>query len=206
MPRRLSLPILLAALVLLPHCSLPIGGGHSDVDNFQLVGSESRIWFVGIKNNAVAVPGVFLELAGMIDVTGHRGWIEVRIAALSTGDAERDQNIATHLFAAEDHPVARFAIKDTRGADALPPPGGSVEIEVTGLLTLSGVETPLSVPARLTRQTLGRVRVQTLSPVVLTKEQLQLEKAFQVLQAVCGHDALSGAVPIQFDLVFEADR
>ena len=58
-------------------------------------------------------------------------------------------------------------------------------------------------PARLTRQTLGRIRVQTLSPVVLTKDQLQLGKAFEVLQAVCGHKALSGAVPIQFDLVFQ---
>ncbi len=205
MPRRLSLPILLAALVLLPHCSLPVGGGHSDVDNFQLVGSESRIWFVGIKNNAVAVPGVFVDLAGMIDVTGHRGWIEVRVASLATGDAKRDESIATHLFGAKDYPVVRFAIKDTRVADALPPPGGSVELEVSGLLTVRGIETPLSVPARLIRQTLGRIRIQTLSPVVLTKEQLKLEKAFQVLQAVCGHEALSGAVPIQFDLVFEAD-
>ena len=206
MPRRLSLPILLAALFLLPHCSLPVSGGHSDVDNFQLVGSESRIWFVGIKNNAVAVPGVFADLAGMIDVTGHRGWIEVKVASLATGDPKRDESIVTHLFGAKDHPVARFAIKDTRGADALPPPGGSVELEVTGLLTVRGVESPLSVPARLTRQTLGRIRVQTLSPVVLTKEQLKLEKAFQALQAVCGHEALSGAVPILFDLVFEADR
>ena len=206
MPRRLSLPILLTALVLLPHCSLPIRGEHSEVDNFQLVGSKSRIWFVGIKNNAVAVPGVFAELAGMIDVTGHRGWIEVQIASLATGDAQRDQTIATHLFGAKDHPVARFAIKDTSGADALPPPGSSVELDVTGLLTLRGIETALSVPARLTRETLERIRVQTLSPVVLTKEQLQLEKAFQVLQAVCGHKALSGAVPIQFDLVFEADH
>lgn len=205
MRRRRALWIVLVGLLLGPQCSIPLGGGYSAPERFMLDPAGSHLWFVGIKNNAVAVPGSFAELAGALDVTGHRGWIQVQLASLATGDAKRDESIATHLFNAADYPVARFAIKDATGASELPPPGGSVELKVTGLLTLRGIETPLEVPVRLTRSDLQRIRVTTTAPFVLTKQQLQLEQAFKVLQAVCGHEALSGAVPIQFDLAFNAD-
>ncbi len=196
--------VLLALLVVAPACT-PMGSSLDPPEKLLLTGHESKIWFIGIKNGAIPVPGWLGGLTGVIDVTGHRGWVEIEIATLDTGDAERDGNILKHLFAAADHPRARFAIKDATGALELPAIGGSVDLQVSGLLTLRGAETPLLVPARLTREGVSRVRVQTREPVVLTAEQLGLQPAFQILQAVCGHKALSTAVPIQFDLVFEGE-
>ncbi len=202
MTARCRLLVGLAALIAFSACSSGARRGGQDPETLTLVGSESTIWFVGFKNNAVAVPGSFAALDGALDVVGHRGWIEVGIASIATGNAQRDQSIATHLFGGAEFPKARFAIKDALGATELPAIGESVELEVSGILTLRGVETVLTIPAGLTRESAGRIRVQTLAPVVLTAEQLQLGQAFQVLQTVCGHEALSRAVPVSFDLVF----
>ncbi len=202
MTARSRLLVGLAALIACSACSSGTRQGGQDPETMTLLGSESTIWFVGIKNNAVAVPGSFAALEGALDVVGHRGWIEVGIASIATGNAERDQSIAMHLFGSAEYPKARFAIKDALGATELPAVGESVELEVSGILTLRGVDTVLTLPARFTRESVGRIRVQTLAPVVLTAEQLQLGQAFQVLQAVCGHEALSRAVPLSFDLVF----
>ncbi len=206
MKRRIRPLAIILAVSVVAACSVPLGTPNPDPEKLLLVGSESRIYFIGIKNNAVAVPGSFAALSGALDVVGHRGWVEVGVASLATGDAERDQNLIQHLFAGSEHPIVRFAIKDASGATELPPPGGSVELQVTGLLTLRGIETPLELAVRLTREGEERVRVQTLTPLVLTQKQLKLETAFAVLKAVCGHEALSGAVPVQLDLLFAAER
>jgi polyisoprenoid-binding protein YceI len=187
-------------------CWAPIGMRGEDPETLLLVASESRIHFIGIKNNAVAVPGSFAGLTGALDVVGHRGWVEIEIASLATGDEKRDQTMVKHLFGGAEYPLARFAIKDASGATELPVPGSSVELQVTGLLSLRGIETPLELDVRLTREGADRVRVQTLGPLVLTQSQLQLEGFFELLKAVCGHEALSGAVPVQLDLVFAAER
>ena len=98
----------------------------------------------------------------------------------------------------------RFEIQGEAGAVRLPAVGESVELEVQGTLELRGEKTALSLRTRLTREKGNRIRVTTLGPFILTKEQLKLDKAFAVLQAVCGHASLSGAVPVQVELVFEA--
>lgn len=196
--------VLLAAGAGCRAAQLEVAALREGPNDFQLVAAESSIWFIGIKNNAVAVPGKFAGLSGKIDVIQEAGFVEVTIGTLATGDVERDQKMVEHLFGGADYPLARFDIEGKRGSNQLPEVGTSVDLEVAGVLSLRGIETALTVSARLTREADNRVRVRSLGPLVLTKEQLQLEQAFAVLQAVCGHQALSGAVPIEVDLVFEA--
>ena len=81
--------------------------------------------------------------------------------------------------------------------------GESIQVEAEGRLQIRGKSVKLVVPLRLIREGEARLRVITASPLVLTVDQLGLEQAFAVLQAVCGHEALSGVVPVQLDLVFE---
>jgi hypothetical protein len=199
--------VVLVALVAGAGCraaQLEVAALREGPNDFQLVAAESVIYFVGIKNNAVAVPGSFSTLSGRLDVVQEAGFVEVGIGTLSTGDPERDQNIVDHVFGGSEYPLARFDIEGESGSRQLPPVGGSVDLEVSGVLSLRGVETALSVKTRLTRVAENRLRVRNLGPFVLTKSQLGLEQAFDVLQAVCGHQALSGAVPIELDLVFES--
>lgn len=199
-------PLFLAALLAAgPACDVAVDvAAPADPATLKLVAADSTIWFVGIKNNAVPVPGSFTGLRGEIDVAGRTGFVEVSVASLETGDEERDSNIRIHLFGESEHPMARFDIRGADGAPELPAIGSSVELDITGVLTLRGLETPLAVPARLTGLGPGRVRVRTRAPLVLTKDALQLGAPFNVLQAVCGHEALAGAVPVELDLVFDS--
>ena len=46
------------------------------------------------------------------------------------------------------------------------------------------------------------LHVRNTSPVVLSAHDLGMDAQLAALKAVCGHESLSGAVPIDFDLAF----
>lgn len=167
-----------------------------------LVPAESAIWFVGIKNNAVAVPGSFSGMEGGFDVDKSEAWVEVRVATLNTGDAARDDNLRLHFFDSVNFPAARFAVTGIPRADALPPVGGDLTTTLAGKLTLHGKEVPLELPVRVTHLAPNRIRVRNVKPLVLSVKDLGLEQALAVLKAVCGHESVSGAVPVEIDVVF----
>ncbi len=167
-----------------------------------LVPAESSLWFVGIKNNSVAVPGSFSGMEGGFDTAKGEGWVEVRVGTVSTGDPARDENIRAHFFDSLNFPAARFAMTGIPSTAQLPSVGASLEAKLAGRLMIKGKEYPLEVPVRVTRSAVDRVRVRNTRPVVLSAKDLGLEQSLAVLKAVCGHEALSGAVPIEIDVVF----
>jgi polyisoprenoid-binding protein YceI len=199
---RVTLAIAAAALL---SCRGSLFGGAADAPVrgvWLLVPAESSIWFVGIKNNAVAVPGSFSGLEGGFDTAKREGWVEVRVATLATGDAPRDENLRVHFFDSVGFPVARFTMTGTPSAAELPAVGASLSTTLSGTLLLHGAEHPLAVPVRVTREAEGRIRVRNSKPVVLSMKDLGMEQPLAVLKAVCGHEALSAAVPIDIDVVF----
>ena len=179
-----------------PGASPPVGGV------WLLLPAESAIWFVGIKNNAVAVPGSFTGLEGGFDIAKSEAWLEVRVGALDTGNPERDENLRVHFFDSMNFPVARFSMMGIPSAAALPAVGAELATTLGGKLTIHGAEFPLTVPVRVTRASANRIRVRNTKPVVLSLKDLGLEPALAVLKAVCGHEAVSAAVPIEIDVVF----
>ena len=167
-----------------------------------LMPAESSLYFVGIKNNSVAVPGSFSGMEGGFDVSKSEAWLEVRVGTVNTGNPERDDNLRTHFFDSLNFPAARFAMSGGPNAAALPAFGASVDMLLVGKLSIKGKEYPLEVPVRVTRAAENRIRVRNTKPVVLSAKDLGLEQALAVLKAVCGHEAVSGAVPIEIDVVF----
>ncbi len=195
--------ILISVQLALSGCS-SWSGESTASGELTLQSGESVISFVGIKNNAVAVPGSFASLRGGLSIDSRRAWVEVALDLLSTGDKERDQNISVHYFNVREFPLARFSVDSVSGPESLPPVGGSVELVANGVLEIHGSRIELAVPVRLTREGERRVRVRNTRALVLTSEQLGLAQQHAILKAVCGHEALSAAVPIDFDLVFAA--
>ena len=199
------LAAVLAALALLS-CQGGLGGlGASPPVSgvWLLVPAESSLWFVGIKNNAIGVPGSFAGMEGGFDVQKSEAWLEVRVGSVDTGNPERDENLRVHLFDSLRFPAARFAMTGIPGAAALPAVGASIETKLAGKLLIRGSEFPLEVPVRVTRAAANQIRVRNTKPVVLSLADLGMEQALAVLKAVCGHEAVSGAVPIEIDVVFE---
>ena len=166
--------------------------------------AESRIWFVGIKDDAVAVPGFFRKLRGIIDVRHRTAWLEVPVAAIDTGLEERDRNLRVHLFEGDAFPDARVVVDVVTGGEVEPDLGVAIDLDVVVSVELGGHTEKISASLRAHREGRARVRVRTREPLVLTAGQLGLHSRFAVLRAVCGHGSLATAVPVELDLVFEA--
>lgn len=166
---------------------------------WRLVPSESAIHFVGIKNNSAGVLGSFTSLDGAVDGAKHSAFVDVKLASTDTGNAPRDENIRTHFFEAAKFPVAHFEIAK------LPEMDGSlqdVRAEVSGVLSLHGASVPLKVPVRASLDSHHRLHVRNTSPIVLSAHDLGMDAQLAALKAVCGHESLSGAIPVDVDLVF----
>ncbi len=187
------------AVALLAACA----GRGGAPDELRLSSGESRIWFVGTKNNAVAVPGYFAVLSGSLSLKERKATVESALGSVDTGDTERDMNIRVHLFNTEEYPRARFEVDELEGADSLPGIGRSVEAVARGTLQVSKARVELRVPVLITREGSSRIRVTPTEPFILTADELGMSRQFTVLKAVCGHASLSSAVPVGVDLVFE---
>lgn len=205
MRRALVASLSIALITSLLACSFSEDRGPTiQAGEFRLVAAKSKIYFIGIKNNAVAVPGAFVGLSGKLSFDGRTGYVEIPINTLDTGLVERDNNIRTHFFEAHQFPLARFSVKSVNANEPTALElGQSRYVELFGTLEIHGKKSEITIPVSVTHEAPSRLRVHSISPFVLTAEQLGMEKQLAVLKAVCGHEALSGAVPISVDLVFE---
>jgi len=186
-------------------CAGTTGGGSKsklEPGVWTLQDDDSDIFFVGIKNNAVGVTGIFANESGTFDSRTGTATVEVKIASLFTNDAQRDTNIRTHFFEESKFPTARFTVANLPQLDYLPTEGETKDYEVAGTLEIHGAKLPLVVPVRVTHENGATLRVRNRKPIVLNAKDLGMESQLAVLKAVCGHESLSGAVPLDVDLVF----
>ena len=184
-------------------CEGPWLGFHREVTGtWRLVPAESAIHFVGIKNDAVGVPGSFSSLEGAFDSTKRTGWVEVKLGSAETGNPARDENIRTTFFEAARFPVARFDVAGLPAPEALPAPGTSTQLELSGTLALHGAALALKIPASISRDAQNHFHLRNAAPVILTTKDLGMDAQLAALKAVCGHESLSGAVPVDVDLAF----
>jgi polyisoprenoid-binding protein YceI len=114
----------------------------------------------------------------------------------------RDDNIKTHFFEQAKYPVARFTVTRLPQLEMLPPEGHTADYELAGTLEMHGTRVPLVVPVRVTHEDGARLRVRNRKPIVLNAKDFGMEAQLALLKAVCGHESLSGAVPIELDVVF----
>ncbi|MFI5314319.1 MAG: YceI family protein [Myxococcota bacterium] len=195
----------LAALALAASFACQSGSfaGHREVSGlWRLVPAESAIQFVGIKNNAVGVPGSFASLEGAFDMATRSGFVEVKLGTAETGNPARDENIRTHFFEAARFPVARFDVSGLPASDALPAPGANARVELAGTLSLHGASVPLKLLVLVGRDGQNHLHVHNAAPLVLSAHDLGMDAQLAALKAVCGHESLSGAIPIDLELAF----
>ncbi len=88
-------PLRGACGILLVWLAFACFGGTGQAEELALDPAASTVFFIGIKNDLVAVPGSFTGLSGAMDAEKGTGWVEVAVSTLATGDEERDGNILT---------------------------------------------------------------------------------------------------------------
>ena len=179
--------------------------GTSDVyaadDDFRLVPAESSVQFLGIKNDSVAIGGHFVGLTGGVNTALGSAWLNVHVSSVQTGDAERDKNIITHFFQADEFPAAHLEISGLPASLEVLDVGSSAEINVKGTLSMHGRTVDLEFPVRMTRETVG-YRVATARALVIDAAAFGMEAQVATLKAVCGHLSLDSVFPVEASLLF----
>ena len=135
-PRRalaLALALIAAAM------PLRAGGDHWPIDR-----AHSRVSFSVTKWGFAEVEGRFHDFSGSISYdrakpeASHIEW-RVRIAAVDTGEAKRDQSLlASEYFDAARFPELTFVSERVQGA-------GDDMLDVEGMLTIRGASKPMTV-------------------------------------------------------------
>lgn len=176
----------------------------------ELVAAESRLRFVAVQDDDLPVSGWLRPLAGALDTEHRTGWIELALATVETGDAERDDNLRDHVFEIEKFPTARVVVTAAETTwepsdDPIPPAiGEPLEWDIRADLELRGGRYPIDAKLRITREAIGRLRVTTRAPVLIATRSTGLSAGFTLLEVIGQIESLSRVVPVEVDLVFQA--
>jgi polyisoprenoid-binding protein YceI len=148
------------------------------------------------------VPGSFTSLEGVYDSAKRSGFVEVKLGGTDTGNPARDENLRAQFFEVAKYPLARFELSGLPAPDTLPDPGGSMRLELAGTLSLHGGSLALVIPAVVSRDLANHLHVRNARTVVISAHDLGMDARLAALKATCGHESLSGAVPVDFDVAF----
>ena len=191
----------LACVALLSTTLLRTSDVRAADDDFRLVPAESSVQFLGFKDNSVAVAGHFVGLTGGVNIAAGTAWLNVHVSSVQTGDAERDKNIITHFFQADEFPAAHLEISGLPESLEVLAVGSSERLEVKGKLSMHGHTVDIEFPVRMTRETVG-YRVATARALVIDAAAFGMEVQVATLKAVCGHLSLDSVFPVEASLLF----
>ena len=145
---------LILGLVLLLPPALPGGLSGQEVERRNLSGEvifDARATLGDFSGHTRAIAGA-IRLGGRLDQT--RGWLEVPVRAMRTGNASRDQEMR-ELLGDGGHPAIRFEITDVAVGM---PDGDSIPVTVRGGFTVHGVTRTHAVSGWAWRRRGGAIR------------------------------------------------
>jgi len=167
---------------------------------WELDNARSGLYFVSVKNAAVAETHRFSSLHGHIGQDGHLQ-LAIDLGSVETMVPVRNERMREMLFDTADFPTA--TVSADIDPDVLAKLGGGVAISATvpATLSLHGVEQTLTVPVTVFEDS-GGMRVMTPYPVLIRAEDFGLAGGVEALRKVAGLNTISTAVPVSFDLLF----
>lgn len=184
---------LLVALCLLPGQALA---------QWELDSERSTVNFISIKNDAVGEVHRFSSLLGFIGADG-KVQVTIDLNSVDTLIEVRDDRMRKLLFETVKFPAARVnaqvdvAVLETAAA------GGTLSAELPFTLSLHGLEQTLTAPVLVIGGGDGRLRVVSARPILLNAGDFGFEAGIAALQEIAGLKAISNAVPVTLQLVFE---
>ncbi len=187
--RRLLLCLLLTLPVL----------AHAD---WQLNDKLSRLTFISTKAHHVGEVHRFQRLSGAVSGAGD-ATLEIDLASVDTGIAIRDDRMREMLFETNLYPLATLstnvALEDLEKLHS----GRSVASAQEITVNLHGQQQVVTTEMLITRLTPHRFLVTSTQPVVIQASQFGLVAGLEKLREIVGLPAISHAVPVSFQLVFD---
>lgn len=166
--------------------SVPPGSVHGGTLAF-----DGRATLGDFRGTTTTMTGRMTGGATLRDV---RGWVELPVAALRTGNGLRDGDLRRALEA-DRHPVVRF---DLDGLSILEETADSVRVMLTGRFTIRGVVRDVGIPATVRCSPEG-VRIRSSVPLNLN------DYGVQRLSRLLGLFRMHPDIMVHVDLMFAPD-
>lgn len=171
--------------------------------NWTLDTDASRIAFASIKAGELIETHFFPGLTGDISESGD-ALISIPLDQVETKIDQRNERMREMFFNTAQFPTATLTAKVDPQAYADLPVGGRTQAEIEGTLSLHGVDAVVYADTFVTRIALTRIEVASAEPVVIYVADHGLEAGLEALRDVAALPSITGASPVTFTLVFEA--
>ncbi len=170
--------------------------------DWVLVKEESAITFTSTKKEKIVEVHSFMEFAGQVLQDG-RAAVDINLASAETNIDIRNDRLDTLLFQ-----VSKFAgakVKGTVNIDKVTKlmVGESFSETIDLSLYLHGINKEVAAKVEVTKLTADKVKVTSLSPVIISAGDYGLAEGVEALRKVANLSSINLSVPVNFDLVFE---
>lgn len=169
---------------------------------WMLDSTASYLNFVSAKNSHNLEVNHFTGIAG--DISSGIATLTINLDSVNSGIALRDQRLRDLFFETMTFPTATVTVSLPNGLPNDLSVGAQVEQDVSAELDLHGVKKTLTTRLSVQKLSSSRVVVQTIAPVLLKTSDYDLNDGIEALRAAVGIASITGAVPVDFTLVFNA--
>ena len=168
---------------------------------WTLDNTGSRLSFVTVKAQNVAEVHSFTQLSGEVNSTGIATVI-IQLASVDTLIEVRDERMREVLFQTDVFPAATVSTGiDLAELNTLAA-GTSSVVPVELMLSLGGLEFPLTAELLVTRLATDRMLISTFKPIIVNAANVALAEGVEKLREIAGLPSISNAVPVTFVLQF----
>ena len=169
---------------------------------WQLNNQASELRFVTTKNTNFSEVQQFKRLTGEVGANGAIKLV-IDLASVETLVPLRNERLQTMLFEVARFPSAAFEGKVDMALIGSLAPGGSVDVEVAGQLSIHGQTKPTNAALRVVRLRGDQLLVTTRAPILVSADQFDLTAGIEKLRDIMGLPNIVGTVPVNFALVFQ---
>lgn len=171
--------------------------------DWALDSDASRIAFASIKAGEIIETHFFPGLSGEVSESGD-AVISIPLDQVETKIDLRNERMRDMFFETAQFPTATLSAKVDPQSYADLPVGSRTQAEIEGTLSLHGVDAVVYADTFITRIAETRIEVASAEPVVIYVADHGLEAGLEALRDVAALPSITGASPVTFTLVFEA--
>ncbi|MFQ6553659.1 YceI family protein [Aestuariibius insulae] len=183
-------------------CFIACLPGLSFAQDWTLSSDASSVGFVSIKNGDTAESHMFSGLTGAVSDAGAVE-VSIPLANVETFIDIRNERMRDILFKVADFPAATVSTEIVLDdfADLAVGTRRATDVEIT--VAANDSDASYDAALYVTRISDTAVAVSTARPVIADIRDFNYDDGIEQLREIAGLDAISPAVPVTFDLVFE---
>lgn len=168
--------------------------------NWRLDNADSRLHFISTKNQNFSEIHRFTQLKGKLDQKGYLT-VTVLLSSVDTGIGIRDTRMKEMLFNTAQIPFAKLKTQLDETVFDLEN-GESADFVFDAVILMNGAEKAHTFDVRVTQLPGGKLRANTLKPLLLSASDYNLTEGVNKLREIAGLQSIGLTVPVTFDVTF----